>query len=73
MDFVEGLPTSRGKNVIMVVVDRLTKYTHFIPLSHPYTVQKIVDLFMEHIVKLHGPPASIVTDRDKKFTSALWK
>jgi hypothetical protein len=56
-----------------VVVDRLTKYAHFILLSHPYTVQKIADIFMENIVKLHGPPASIVSDRDIIFTSSLWK
>jgi hypothetical protein len=42
-------------------------------LSHPYNVQKIADLFMNHIVKLHGPPASIVSDRDTIFTSYLWK
>jgi hypothetical protein len=73
MDFIEGLPTSQGKNVILVVVDRLTKYAHFLPLSHPYNVQKIADLIMDNIVKLHGPPASIVSDRDTIFTSTLWK
>jgi hypothetical protein len=73
MDFVEGLPTSMGKNVILVVVDRLTKYAHFLPLAHPYNVQKIADLILDNIVKLHGPPASIVSDRDTIFTSSLWK
>jgi hypothetical protein len=71
MDFVEGLPTSMGKNVILVVVDHLTKYAHFLPLAHPYNVQKIADLILDNIVKLHGPPASIVSDRDTIFTSSL--
>jgi hypothetical protein len=73
MDFVEGLPKSQGKDVILVVVDRLTKYAHFLALSHPYNVQKIADLFMNNIVKLHGPLASIVSDTYTIFTSNVWK
>jgi hypothetical protein len=73
MDFISGLPKSRGKDVILVVVYRLTKFAHFIPLSHPYSVQTGADAFMANIIKLHGPPASIVSDRDPVFTSQLWK
>lgn len=73
MDFIEGLPKSRWKDVVLVVVDRLTKYTHFIPLSHPYSVQQVVQLFMEHIFKLHGRPVAIVTDRDRVFTNNLFQ
>lgn len=73
MDFVEGLPKSQGKDVILVVVDRLTKYAHFISLSHPYTAQTIVDLFLSNIFKLHGMPSVIVTDRDPIFTSTVWQ
>jgi hypothetical protein len=72
LDFIEVLPKSRGKDVILVVVDRLTKYAHFLPLAHPYNVQKIADLFFDNIVKLHGPPEIIVSDRDWIFTSNLW-
>jgi hypothetical protein len=73
MDFIQGLPKSRGKEVILVVVDRLTKYAHFIPQAHPYSVQTIAEVFMNTIIKLHGPHVSIVSDRDAIFTSQLWK
>jgi hypothetical protein len=62
MDFISGLLKSRGKDVILVVVDHLTKYAHFVPLSHPYLVQMVADAFMTNIIKLDGPPASIVSD-----------
>jgi hypothetical protein len=72
MDFVEGLPKSHGKDVILVVVDRLTKYAHFLPMSHPYSVHTVAQLFIDNIFKLHGMPAVIVSDRDRIFTSKMW-
>jgi hypothetical protein len=72
MDFIEGLPMSGNKNSILVVVDRLTKYSHFLSLCHPFIAQTVAQLFMNHIFKLHGLPVAIVTDRDKIFTSKLW-
>lgn len=73
MDFIKGLPKSKNKVVILVVVDRLTKYAHFLTLSHPFTVHEVVDLFLSNIFKLHGLPVCIITDRDRIFTSALWQ
>jgi hypothetical protein len=73
MDFVEGLPKSGNKSVILVVLDRLTKYVHFISLTHPYTAQTIAQVFMDNVFKLCGPPASIVIDRDMVFPSKVWQ
>ena len=73
MDFIEGLPVSQGKKVILVVVDRLSKYAHFIAVSHPYTAISIAQLFMDHIYRLHGLPQTIVSDRDPTFLSSFWQ
>jgi len=68
MDLITGLPKSEGKSVIMVVVDRLTKYTHFCALSHPFKSSIVATTFMETIQKLHGSPKIIIGDRDPIFT-----
>jgi len=73
MDFIEGLPRSSGKNCILVVVDKFSKFSHFIPLSHPFTAAVVAKAFMQQIYRLHGMPVSIISDRDKVFTSHLWQ
>jgi hypothetical protein len=73
IDFVEALPRVRGKSVILTVVDRFSKYCHFIPLAHPYSAESVAQAFFTDIVRLHGVPQSMVSDRDPVFTSTFWK
>jgi hypothetical protein len=73
MDFIVGLPKVGNKSVIMVVVDRLSKYAHFCSLPHPFMPVLVVQVFLDHIFKLHGMPTSIVSDHDPTFTNTFWK
>ncbi|XP_026417343.1 uncharacterized protein LOC113312821 [Papaver somniferum] len=73
MDFITGLPESEGREVILVVVDRFSKYSHFLALIHPYTAASVAKVFLDSIVKLHGLPKTIVSDRDNVFLSNFWQ
>lgn len=74
MDFITGLPKSKRNNdSIMVVVDKLSKSAHFIPVQSTYCVAQIANIFMQNIFKHHGLPKTIISDRDVKFTSAFWR
>lgn len=73
MDFIEGLLISKGYSVIMVVVDRISKYAHFVALSHPFTATSVATTFVINVVRLHGLPSSIVSDMYKVFLSSFWK
>ena len=73
MDFIVGLPEVRGRDSICVVVDRLSKYAHFIPCTSTITAPVVARLFINHVWKLHGLPRSIITDRDSKFTCGIWR
>jgi hypothetical protein len=73
MDFVEGFPKVGGKSIIMTVIDRLSKYTHFVPLGHPYSTTSVAKAFFDQVVRLHGVPASIVSDRNLVFTNIIWQ
>jgi len=73
MDFVTHLLWSmRGHDSIWVIVDRLTKCAHFLPINQKMFIDKLANLYVREIVRLHGVPASIVSDRDPRFTSRLW-
>jgi hypothetical protein len=71
IDFIEALPRVQGKTVILSVVDRFSKYCHFIPLAHPYTAESVAHAFFGDIIRLHGVPQSIVSGHDPVFTSAF--
>jgi hypothetical protein len=72
MDFIKRFPKVGGKSVALTVVDRFLKFAHFITLSHPYSAPSVAKAFFEGVVRLHGFPCSIVSDRDPMFTSAFW-
>jgi hypothetical protein len=74
MDFITKLPrTNKQHDSIMVLVDKLTKDAHFIPVKLAHKETNIIDVYMRGISRLHGIPKTIVSDRDPKFTSKFWK
>ncbi|KAA3460469.1 DNA/RNA polymerases superfamily protein [Gossypium australe] len=74
MDFVSGLPlTPTKKDLVWMIVDRLTKSAHFIPVRVDYSLQRLAKLYVTDIVRLHGVPVSIISDRDPRFTSRFWR
>jgi hypothetical protein len=73
MEFIVGLAKASNKSVIMVLVDKLSKYAHFCSLQHPFTPSSIAQIFLDQIFKLHGMLTSIVSDHDPTFTSKFWK
>jgi hypothetical protein len=73
MDFTTVLPKSGNKLVIMVVVDRLSKYAHFYALQHPFTASMLAQIFMDQVFKLHGMPHSIVFYHKPTFTRNFWQ
>ena len=74
MDFVIGFPrTTKGNNSIWVIVDRLTKSSHFIPIRNTQTMDQLAAIYLREIVRLHGAPVSITSDRDPRFVSRFWQ
>ena len=73
MDFITELPKSDGYDTILVVIDRLTKMSHFIPCRNNLDARQFAQLFLKEIVRLHGIPKDIITDRGSLLTSDLWK
>lgn len=65
LDFIEGLPKSSNHDVILVVIDKFSKYGHFIALAHPYTALEVAQLYLDNVYKLHGLPQAIISDRDR--------
>ena len=74
MDFVVGLPKTMGMyDSIWVIIDRLTKSAHFIPVKVTYNAEKLAKIYISEVVRLHGVPLSIISDRGTQFTSKFWK
>jgi hypothetical protein len=74
MDFIVGLPrTQRGYDSIWVIIDRLTKVAHFIPIKTTYTGPQLIELYILRIVCLYGVPKKIISDRGTQFTLKFWE
>ena len=74
MDFVTHLPWStKGHDSVWVIVDKLTKCAHFLPMNKKWSMDKLVELYVREMVRLHGVPESIVSNRDPRFTSWFWQ
>ena len=73
MDFITDLPNSDGYDTILIVIDRLTKMSYFIPCKKDLDTRQFATLFLKEIIRLHGIPRNIITDRGSLFTSELWK
>ena len=73
MDILDGLPTSDGYNAILVIIDRATKMSHFIPCTTHLSAYDTADLLLEHVIKHHGVPMEILSDQAPVFTSQLWQ
>ena len=74
MEFITGLPKSKKKkDSIFVVIDKLSKVAHFIPVKLTYKAVNIADIFLKEIFRLHGIPKAIISDRDVKFTRKFWR
>lgn len=73
LDFITRLPRSGGVDCVLVVMDRFSKYAHFLSLRHPFTAKHVADIFTHEVVCLHGILSSIVSDRDTLFLSLFWR
>ena len=74
MDFIVGLSRTRsGRDAVWMIVDRLTKYAHFLPVHTSFFLDRLAKLYVNEIMCRHGVPMSIVSDRDPRFTSHFWK
>jgi hypothetical protein len=74
MDYVIGFPrTAKGNNSIWVIVDRLTKSAHFIPIKNTYSMDQMASTYIREIIRLHGTPVTITSDRDPRFVSRFWQ
>ena len=73
MDFITRLPKVQGRDCLYIMVDKLTKFAHFFAIPSDYSVAEVAELFFREVFKLHELPKTIVSDRDNKFTGALWQ